>query len=158
MFKVGDKVFYPMHGAGVIEAIEEKEFLGERHLYYIMRLPIKEMKVMVPVDNVKKIGVRPIVDEKEIDKVLVILGKDSEKMSANWNHRYRANMEKMKTGKISDVAEVVRNLATREQEKGLSTGEKKILDHARQILVSEMIMAKGMEEEKAVSLISEILS
>lgn len=125
MFKVGDKVVYPNHGAGTIVGIETKNILGEEKKYYIMKLPIGDMKVMIPVEKVEEIGVRNIIDEEEADNVLKLLKGDKSKMSQNWNRRYRANMEKLKTGDIYEVGEVVRNLTIRDHEKGLSTGEKK---------------------------------
>lgn len=158
MFKVGDKVVYPMHGAGVIEAIEEKEILGEYKRYYVMRLPIGEMKVMIPTNNVDGIGLREVIDEQEVEKVFDVLKASKGKMSTNWNRRYRANLEKIKSGDIYEVAEVVRNLAIRDKEKGLSTGERKMLDSARQILVSELVLAKGIEESQANVILDEVLA
>jgi len=158
MFKVGDKVVYPMHGAGVIEAIEEKEILGEYKRYYVMRLPIGEMKVMIPTNNVDCIGLREVIDEQEVEKVFDVLKASKGKMSTNWNRRYRANLEKIKSGDIYEVAEVVRNLAIRDKEKGLSTGERKMLDSARQILVSELVLAKGIEESQANVILDEVLA
>ncbi|HEX6971005.1 MAG TPA: CarD family transcriptional regulator [Limnochordia bacterium] len=157
MFNVGDKVVYPMHGAGVIEAIEEKEVLGERQKYYIMKLPIGEMKVMIPLQSVEEIGLRQIVDSEGVKRVFAILQGEKTKMSQNWNRRYRANMEKIKSGDIFEVAEVVRNLSLRDREKGLSTGERKMLDNARQILVSELVLAQNTTEEQVQSTLNELL-
>jgi CarD family transcriptional regulator len=147
MFNIGDKVVYPMHGAGVIEAIEEKEILGARKKYYIMNIPIGDMKVMIPMDNVDQIGLREVVDTHGVEQVYDILRESHSKMSTNWNRRYRANMEKIKSGDIFQVAEVVRNLMLRELEKGLSTGERKMLDSARQILISELVLAKNTNQQ-----------
>ncbi|HHV79031.1 MAG TPA: CarD family transcriptional regulator [Firmicutes bacterium] len=158
MFKVGDKVVYPMHGAGVIQAIEEKEVLGEKQSYYIMKLPIGEMKVMIPVTSSERVGLRPVIDAKEVDNVVKVLKAHSGKMSTNWNRRYRANLEKIKSGNIYEVAEVVRNLWLRDKEKGLSTGERKMLDSARQILISELVLAKNMEESAANEMLEKILA
>ena len=149
MFNVGDRVVYPMQGAGVIESIEEKEVLGERQKYYIMRLPIGDMKVMIPLENVGDIGLREVINEAEVTKVFELLEGDQSKMSSNWNRRYRANMEKIKTGDIYEVAEVVRNLYIRDIRKGLSTGERKMLDSAKQILISELVLAENTDEEEA---------
>lgn len=157
MFNIGDKVVYPMHGAGVIEAIEEKEVLGERQKYYIMKLPIGEMKVMIPLNNVREIGLRQIVDGEGVQKVFSILQGETSKMSQNWNRRYRANMEKIKSGDIFEVAEVVRNLALRDREKGLSTGERKMLDNARQILISELVLAQNATEEQIQRTLHDLL-
>jgi len=151
LFKIGDKVVYPMHGAGVIEAIEEKEVLGERRQYYILRLPVGDMKVMVPITN--GVGLREVVDREGVQKVFHILRQQSSAMSPNWNRRYRANLEKIKSGSIYEVAEVVRNLVKRDREKGLSSGERKMLENARQILVSELVLATELEEDKAQSLL-----
>ncbi|NMB45374.1 MAG: CarD family transcriptional regulator [Firmicutes bacterium] len=157
MFNIGDKVVYPMHGAGVIEAIEEKEVLGQKQKYYIMKLPIGEMKVMVPMDNVEEVGLREIIDRDGVPKVVEVLKGKKSKMSSNWNRRYRANMEKIRTGDIFEVAEVVRNLAIRDAEKGLSTGEKKMLDNAKQILISELVLAQDATEEQIEDLLGECL-
>lgn len=158
MFKIGDKIVYPMHGAGVIEAIEEKEVLGEKRNYYVLRMPIGEMKVMVPISNVETIGIRKIINGDEVNKVFNILQQENSPMSTNWNRRYRNNMEKIKSGNIYELAEVVRNLAARDKEKGLSTGEKKMLDNARQILISELLLAKSGQEENIETLIQKYLA
>lgn len=156
MFKVGDKVVYPMHGAGIIEAIEEREFLGQRRQYYVMRMPIGDMKVMIPTDASAEIGLRRVISLEEVQRVLAILREQKNKMSGNWNRRYRANMEKIKSGNAFEVAEVVRNLILRDREKGLSSGEKKMLDSARQILISELVLAQDIGEEEAESLIDRL--
>jgi len=158
LFSVGDKVVYPMHGAGVIEAIEEREVLGQKQQYYIMRLPVGDMKVMIPTNNVSSVGLRQVIGETEVDKVFAVLKSCRTKMSTNWNRRYRANLEKIKSGNIYEVAEVVRNLVLRDREKGLSTGERKMLDSARQILVSELVLAKGIEEKAANNILDEVLA
>ncbi|MFW5961755.1 MAG: CarD family transcriptional regulator, partial [bacterium] len=115
--------------------------------YYIMKLPIGEMKVMIPVDKIDKIGIRDVISEEKADEVFELLNGEKSKMSQNWNRRFRANQEKLKTGDIFEVAEVVRNLSIRDREKGLSTGEKKMLSNARQILISELVLAKDTDEE-----------
>ncbi|MCT4606250.1 MAG: CarD family transcriptional regulator [Marinisporobacter sp.] len=153
MFNIGDRVVYPMHGAGIIEAIEEKEILGKKRKYYIMKMPLGEMKVMIPLDNVEDIGLREIISLKEVDQVLAVLSDDISKMPKNWNRRYRANMDKIKSGDIYEVAMVVRNLTLRDREKGLSTGERKMLANAKQILISEIVLARGIEEKVAEDLI-----
>lgn len=158
MFKVGDKIVYPMHGAGVIEAIEEKVVLGDRRRYYIMRMPCGDMKVMVPMDNVLEIGLRGIVDEDGVHQVFNILKDKMTAMSDNWNRRYRANMEKIRSGSIYEVAEVVRNLSIRDRDKGLSTGEKRMLDNARQILISELVLVEEEQEDKIKLKIEELFA
>ncbi|HHY76180.1 MAG TPA: CarD family transcriptional regulator [Firmicutes bacterium] len=158
MFKVGDRVVYPMHGAGTIEGVEEKEILGKRHRYYVLKLPIGDMKVMIPVDNTEDIGLRDVISPEEVDRVLEVLQQECTVMSSNWNRRYRSNLEKIKSGDIYEVADVVRNLSAREREKGLSTGERKMLDSAKEILISEIILAKNWDREKTVEVIENVLS
>ncbi|HHW19305.1 MAG TPA: CarD family transcriptional regulator [Firmicutes bacterium] len=158
MFKVGDRVVYPMHGAGTIEGIEEREVLGKTHRYYVLRLPISDMKVMIPVDNTQEIGLRDVIDPSDVDKVLSVLRQECSAMSPNWNRRYRNNLEKIKSGDIFEVADVVRNLSAREKEKGLSTGERKMLDSAKEILLSELILANGWDRDKALHVLEEALA
>jgi len=153
LYNIGDKVVYPMHGAGIIEAIEEKEVLGEKRQYYILRLPVGDMKVMIPISNCKEIGLREVINDEGVRRVIDILQEQSSIMSTNWNRRYRANLEKIKSGDVYEVAEVVRNLINREREKGLSSGERKMLENARQILISELVLATELAEDKAKSLI-----
>ena len=141
MFNVGDKIVYPMHGAGVIDAIEEKDILGEKQAYYILKMP-GEVKVMVPTAKADEVGVRNIIDKESADKVFGVFEKDETEMDKNWNKRYRDNMDKMKSGDIYEIADVVRNLSFKQKEKGLSTGEKKMLNNAKQILVSELVLAE----------------
>lgn len=141
MFNLGDKVVYPMHGAGVIETVERKEILGEVKSYFVLKMPIGEMKLMIPVDNVNNIGLRNIIGIDAVEKVYDILKQGAEINDSNWNKRYRDNMIKMKTGDIFEVAEVVRDLTYRDREKGLSTGEKKMLVSAKQMLVSEIALS-----------------
>lgn len=157
MFNVGDRVVYPMHGAGVIESIEEREILGQRQKYYVMHMPIGDMKVMIPMANVKSIGLREIVDDETIAQVFKRLRSSSDDDTGNWNRRYRANLDKMKSGDIYELADVVRTLILRDRDKGLSTGERKMLDNARQILISELVLAKGLEEEEALELLDEVI-
>jgi len=144
MFKIGDKVVYPMHGAGIIESIEEKEILGEKKSYYVMKMPIGEMKVMIPISSVKDVGIREIIGCEDADKVFTTLESKVDEQSSNWNKRYRENMIKIKSGNIFEVADVVKCLMVREKRKGLSTGERKMLNSAKQILISELVLAKGM--------------
>lgn len=155
MFKIGDKIVYPMHGAGIIHDIEEKEILGDVGSYFVLKLPIGNMRLMIPVDNYQELGLRDIVDEETIDKVLEVLGMGQTEEETNWNKRYRKNMEKIKTGDIYDVAEVVRNLYLLDNEKGLSTGEKKMFNNAKQILVSEFVLVKDIDKEEAEEFILE---
>ncbi|QSX07051.1 CarD family transcriptional regulator [Sedimentibacter sp. zth1] len=141
MYNLGDKVVYPMHGAGKIESVEEKEILGEIRKYYILKMPIGEIKLMIPVDNVNRMGLRNIIDKDKVKEVLSVFEQEAEENTANWNKRYRENMEKMRTGDIFQLAHVVRDLAFRDKEKGLSTGEKKMLVNAKQMLISEIALS-----------------
>lgn len=152
MFNVGDKIVYPMHGAGTIDAIEEKDILGEKQNYYIIKMP-GEVKVMVPISKASDIGVRSVIDKSEAGKVLEVLEANETEMSNNWNKRYKENMEKMKSGSIYEVADVVRNLSYKQKEKGLSTGEKKMLNNAKQILVSELVLAEHASQEEVEQLV-----
>ena len=135
MFSVEAKIVHPMHGAGTIQKIEEKEILGVVKRYYILKLPCNDMSVMIPVDAEASVGIREIVDESVIENAVRVLRQESTKMDKNWNRRYRENMEKLKTGDILAVAEVVRNLMRVNREKSLSSGEAKMLANARQILI-----------------------
>ena len=149
MFNVGDKIVYPMHGAGTIDSIEEKDILGEKQSYYILRMP-GEVKVMIPTSKAEEVGVRNIINKESADKVLGVLEKDETEMDKNWNKRYRDNMDKMKSG---DIYDVVRNLSFKQKEKGLSTGEKKMLNNAKQILVSELVLAEHASQEEVEQLV-----
>ena len=148
MFNVGDNIVYPMHGAGTIDAIEEKEILGEKHQYYVIKMP-GEVKIMVPTAKAESMGVRSVIDGQSANKVLQLLEQDETEMSDNWNKRYRENLDKMKTGDIYQVAYVVRNLSFKQKEKGsLSTGEMKMLNNAKLILVSELVLAEHASKDE----------
>ena len=155
MFSPGDKIVYPMHGAGIICGIEEKKILGEKKKYYIFKLPCSEINVMIPVDSETAVGIRPIADRAVISDVIELLSAESSQMDSNWNRRYRENMEKLKSGDIMKVAEVVRNLMRTDRKKGLSSGERKLLANARQILVSEMMLAADITQIEAEKVIQE---
>ena len=152
MYNVGDKVVYPMHGAGIVDSIEEKEVLGEKQSYYILKMP-GEVKVMVPTQTAEQHGIRNIIDKTEAEKVFNILEQDETEMEKNWNKRYRDNMDKMKSGNIYEIADVVRNLSFKQKEKGLSTGEKKMLHNAKQILVSELVLAEHATQDEVEELV-----
>ena len=147
MFNVGDKIVYPMHGAGTIDSIEEKDILGEKQSYYILKMP-SNVKVMIPTAKAEEVGVRNIIDKQSAEKVFTVLSQDETEMQKNWNKRYRDNMDKMKSGDIYEVADVVRNLSFKQKEKGLSTGEKKMLTNAKQILVSELVLAEHSNKDE----------
>jgi CarD family transcriptional regulator len=147
MFIVGEKVVYPVHGAGVIEGIEQQEVLGSYRSYYVLRLYVGDMRVLVPVDGVDRVGMRRVCNAAKLAEVRLILSDSPSPWEDNWNRRYRLHMDKIKSGDICQLAEVVRNLMRRDVVKGLSTGEKKMLDNARKILMSEVSLAAGDELE-----------
>ena len=152
MFNVGDKVAYPMHGAGTIVSIDKKNILDEEIEYINISMP-GGVKVMVPKNQASKQGLRNIISKDEINKVFTVLENDETVMSDNWNKRYRDNMDKMKSGDIYEVADVVRNLSFKQKEKGLSTGEKKMLNNAKQILVSELVLAEDASNTEIEKLV-----
>jgi CarD family transcriptional regulator len=152
-FSIGDHIVYPMYGAGIITDIVEKDFLGEARTYYSVSLPYSRMEASVPVDNCEKLGVRSIIDKSRIAEIIEVLKGDTEKMNPNWNKRYRENTERMQTGDVLEVAAVVRNLVRTDRAKPLSTGEKKLLGTAKQILESELIYSGGYTMEEADHLV-----
>ena len=158
MFNIGDKVVYPMHGAGVIESIEEKEILGQKQKYYIMKMPVGDVQVMVPTASAEKVGLREVIRCEDADRVLNVLSSEQTAMNTNWNKRYRENMDRIKNGKILEVAEVVKNLAHKSSDKGLSAGEKKLYNNAKQILISELVLANQGTKAEVEALIDEKLS
>ncbi|MFA6448022.1 MAG: CarD family transcriptional regulator [bacterium] len=158
MFRIGDKILHPLHGVGLIEAITDQQVLGRDHKYYMVSLSMKNMKIMVPVESADEIGVRRIIKTEVIDEVLMDLkSKKTSEMPANWNRRYKHNLEKIKTGDVHEVAEVLRNLYLKDRKKGLSMGEKKMLDNAMQLLVGEISSAKKVTFEKAKAYVVEAL-
>ena len=146
-FQIGDKVVHPMYGAGVLESVIQKKVGGVTREYYIMRLPERSMVVMIPVESSEEIGVRPVVDQDKANAVLAAIPGIQVEMTANWNHRYRENMERLKSGDLLEVARVVKGLTARDAARGLSTGERKMLHSARQILISELVLSKSLSYE-----------
>ncbi|MDR1796611.1 MAG: CarD family transcriptional regulator [Clostridiales Family XIII bacterium] len=155
MFSIGDKIVYPMHGAGTIEAIEEQVYSGEKRTYYILLIPQNDIRIMVPCDRTEDVGVRGIIKKTDMAKVSETLSGKSTEMAKVWNRRYRDNMEKLKTGQITHVAEVVRDLMRVDREKRLSTGEKKMLSNAKQILISELSLVSGKGTDELSLLIEQ---
>ena len=158
LYKVGDKVVYPHHGAGSIVKKEQREVLGEKREYLTIKIDHNEMTVNVPTENADKVGLRRVIGEKEVEVVLKALTGGSTEMPKNWNRRFKHNRDKMKTGDILELAEVVRNLSLRDHEKGLSTGEKQMFVKAKKILASELRYAKGMDEEEAAEWLDGVLA
>lgn len=150
MFDIGDKVVYPHHGAGIIENIEEKKVLDEKKLYYILKLP-QELKVMVPAGCEGDVGLRGVVNQKVGKEILSFLSGRRTRMPQDWNRRFKKNKEKIKSGDIFELAEVVKNLTIRDSEVGLSSVEKRMLSKARQILISELALALKWDEKKVES-------
>ena len=148
MYKIGDSVVYPMHGAGVIEDIEQKEILGKMQSYYVMRMPIGDMKVMVPMDNAAEIGMRDVICKAQAEKVLESFRTSETDVIQNWSKRFRDNMGRIKSGDIFEVSSVVKSLMMRDRQKGLSTGERKMLSNAKQILISEIVVATGITHDE----------
>ena len=157
MFQKGDTVVHPEHGAAVIEDLRERDFLGETKEYLVIRPQHGDLTLMVPVDACNEVGLRQVVSKREVKKILDVLREDETKMATNWSRRFKNNNEKLKSGDPLQVAEVVRNLAIREREKGLSAGEKRMLSSARRILVSELAFAVDQSEEKAEDMIDKVL-
>lgn len=148
MYCIGDRVAYPMHGAGIIEAIEKKEILGEFRKYYVLKFAVGGMKVMVPIDNLQEVGLREIISCPECERVVEYLSVAEQDTESNWNRRYRMNLDHIRSGNIYEVADVVRSLSWREFRRGLSTGERKMLGIARHIMISELVLASGQEQEQ----------
>ncbi|MCL4313175.1 MAG: CarD family transcriptional regulator [Actinobacteria bacterium] len=157
MFDVGDKVVYPHHGAAVVERREEREVFGQRREYLVLKLAYGDLTLMVPADNVEEVGLREVINDEEVEEVFAVLRKKEARMPTNWSRRYKNHVEKLKSGDIYQVAEVVRNLSIRDRDKGLSAGEKRMLTRARQILVSELTFAIGVSESEAEQKLNDAL-
>ena len=147
LYNIGEKIVYPMHGAGTIEAIEEKEILGKLQKYYILKIATTHMDIMVPVATADEIGVRPIIDQKDLSSIFEDIKHYDETDELNWNKRYRLNLQKLKTGSITEVGHVIKSLLMRESVKTLSTCEKRMLNNARQIMASEIVLATNRDLE-----------
>jgi len=157
LFDVGDKVVYPHHGAGTVVKKEKREILGQTREYLTIQILHNDMTVNVPVENAEQVGLRTVIDEDLVNTVVKALTAGESEMPKNWNRRFKHNRDKMKTGDIFEMAEVVRNLAQRDQEKGLSTGEKQMFSKAKRILASELMYAKNMDEDEAREFLEEVL-
>jgi CarD family transcriptional regulator len=156
-FEVGDKVVYPHHGAATIERREKVVAFGEKRDYLVLRLAYGELTLKVPADNAAEIGLRDVINDEEVEEVFAVLRKREARMPTNWSRRFKNHVEKLKSGDIYQVAEVVRNLTIRERDKGLSAGEKRMLGKARQILVSELTFALDVDEDQAEITLDEVL-
>lgn len=158
MFDVGDKVVYPHHGAGTVVSKEMREVLGESREYLTIKILHNDLTVNVPNENAEKVGLRKVIDEQAVERVIGVLHGSGTEMPKNWNRRFKYNRDKMKTGDVYELAEVVRNLSLREQDKGLSTGEKQMFVKAKKILSSEFMYAKDMDEERSAEWLDEVLA
>ena len=158
MYRVGDKVVYPHHGAGTVVKKETREVLGEKREYMTIKILHNDMTVNVPTDNADRVGLRKVIDEQMVSKVLKALTGSGTTMPKNWNRRFKHNRDKMKTGDIFELSEVVRNLSLRDHEKGLSTGEKQMFVKAKKILASELMYAKQMDEDQAAAWLDDVLA
>ena len=157
MFLVGDTVVYPHHGAGRILEVTEEDFQGEIRRFYTIQILHSDMTVRVPVDNVGGAGIRAVISESEVEEVLGVLRDDPTRMPKNWNRRIKHNREKIKTGEVLEIADVLRNLALRDADKGLSTGEKQMYGKVKRILASELMYAKQVQEKEALRFLDDIL-
>ena len=157
VFDIGDKVVYPHHGAAIVERREVKEAFGERREYLVLRLAYGDLTLMVPADNTEGVGLREVINDEEVEEVFAVLRKKEARMPTNWSRRYKNHSEKLRSGDIYQVAEVVRNLSIRDKDKGLSAGEKRMLSRARQILVSELTFALDVDEATAEKRLDEAL-
>ena len=157
-FDVGDKVVYPHHGAATIEKREKMVAFGEEREYLVLRLAYGDLTLKVPADNTDSVGLRDVINDEEVEEVFAVLRKKEARMPTNWSRRFKNHVEKLKSGDIYQVAEVVRNLSIRDKDKGLSAGEKRMLARARQILTSELTFALNVNEEEAEKKLDEALA
>ena len=158
-FRVGETVVYPRHGAATIEDLKYREENGKQRLFLVLRVTSQgDLTIEIPAENVESVGVRDVIDQEGLDKVFEVLRAEFTEEPTNWSRRYKANMEKLASGDVIKVSEVVRDLWRREQDRGLSTGEKNILSKARQILISELALAEKTDEEKAATILDEVLA
>ena len=158
MYQIGDKIVYPMHGAGIIRAIEEKEILGSISSYYILEVPIGNISLMVPVKNADEIGVRGVVAPSVIEELFTFMIGAEIQVNENWNKRYRENMAKIKTGDLFEIGPIYKYLMEKDKERGLSSGEKKMFSSAHQILISEIMLSMNISLEEAEELMKSRLS
>ncbi|MGH0599824.1 CarD family transcriptional regulator [Bacillus mycoides] len=148
MFQIGDNIVYPMHGAGIIEAIEEKEFSGKKQQYYVIKMSISNMQIMIPMGKILSSSIRPVTDILALKNIIHIFQHGESDRLLPWKQRYKVNTDKIKTGEIQEGAEVVRDLMRMKKEKALNTSEKKMLDNAHGFLISELGLIKGITENQ----------
>ena len=155
--KIGDKVVYPMHGAGEITGIEENEVGGVKDSYYIFRLPMGDMKLLLPLDKIEEAGLRPLIDAAQVKDVIDVLQAETEQLQGSWNKRFHTNLERLKTGDIFDAAAVARNLSRQNSKKKISSGERRLLDLSRQILITELVYVCGKTPEEITAWVDEMI-
>ncbi len=158
LFQIGDKVAHPMHGAGVIDSIVQRRVAGQVQEYYQLKLSVGNMVVMVPTDNTGSIGMRPVVSGAKAEELMTEMEDIEVDMTQNWNRRYRENLERLKSGNLLEVARVIKGLRQREGQRGLSNGERKMLHTAKQILISELVLAQSLPYETVESSVDTVLS
>jgi CarD family transcriptional regulator len=157
-FEVGETVVYPHHGAAEIIEVSEKKIRGEKQKYLKLRVAQGDLIIQVPAANVEMVGVRDVIDRKGVKQVFDVLRAEFVEEPTNWSRRYKANLEKLASGDVVKVSEVVRDLWRRDQDRGLSAGEKRMLAKARQILISELALARKVDEEKASAELYKVLA
>ena len=157
MFRIGDRIVHPMHGAGVVESLEKRTVDGREREYYVMRMPACGMRVMVPAENAEAIGVRPVISRDQAQEILSAVSSLPAEMDSNWSRRYRDNMDRLKSGDLLQVCRVIKGLSVRERERDLSTGERKMLHLAKQILISELVLALSEEYDTIEKRIDSLL-
>lgn len=157
MFHIGDRIVYPMHGAGIVSAVEEKAILGEKQSCYILRIVYSNMDVMIPVKSAQKIGMRKIAKPEDVDRLFSYIKGYTYDATDSWNKRYRENLDKIRSGDMKQIAEVLKYLMCREEKKPLSSGEKKMLQQAKQILYSEIVLVKNISQEETEAIFKECI-
>ena len=157
MLQIGERVVYPMHGAGVVTGVEECEVLGEKKSYYVIRMPLGNMKMMVPTDSVEAVGIRDIIPSEKVPAVQKVLEDKPHHVAGSWNKRFHANLERMKSGDVCSVAAVARDLILQDRKRRVSSGERRLLDLSKQILISELVYACGKEPKEVEAWIGRVL-
>ena len=155
--KIGDRIVYPMHGAGEITGIEENEVGGVKNSYYILRLPVGDMKLMLPVDKVEEVGLRELIAPAQVDAIIEVLQAETDHLEGSWNKKFHTNLERLKSGDILEAAAVARNLTRQNSKRKVSSGEKKLLDLSRQILITELVYVCDKSPEEITNWIDALI-
>ena len=157
MFGIGDKIVYPLYGAGVIEGLEEKQVDGAAEVYYVLNIPVINLKIMISASKAENLGIRSVYPKDEVIRIIKSSGTNDAASNRNWNQRYKENLEKMKSGKLNEVTVVFKNLLDREKTKSLSSAEKKMLTTAKQIIISEIAVSQDIEKTEAEEILMDTL-